>query len=125
MVYLAHAVSDFSVHHFLVNDDGREGSTATGDDSGSMEMARSAAVAADDHFNSENTPDATDSFVQAALKGAARLSHTRHHSGNALLQKKQEEPADSDEANFAYGHRASAVSQADESDFSVHPSTSA
>ena len=30
VIDLAHAMPDFSVHHFLVHDDGREGSTATG-----------------------------------------------------------------------------------------------
>jgi len=31
---------------------------------GNAEIARSAAEAADDHFNSEDTPDASDSFAQ-------------------------------------------------------------
>jgi len=105
--------SDFSIHQFLVSDDGREGSSTGGDDSGSMEMERSAAVAADDHFNSENTPDASDSFAQTAKTGKTRHSHRR----NALFQKKQM-PEDRDE--FEYGDREAAVSQADESDFSVH-----
>ena len=85
MVCLLHAVPDFAVHQFLVYDDGREGSAATGDDSGSVELARSAAVAADDHFNSDSTPDAAVSVVQTAWRGAARPSRKWHHSGDALL----------------------------------------
>merc|ERR1712203_672675 len=60
--------SDFSIHQFLTTDDGREGTPVSDDDSGAAEMARSAALAADDHFNSEDTPDASDSFAQMGKK---------------------------------------------------------
>jgi len=60
--------SDFSVHQFLTTDDGREGTPVSDDDSGEAEIARSAALAADDHFNSEDTPDASDSFTQTGKK---------------------------------------------------------
>merc|ERR1719336_2522225 len=43
--------SDFSIHQFLVSDDARDGNS--GDESAGQEMARSKAMAADDHFNSE------------------------------------------------------------------------
>ena len=61
--------SKFAMVQFLGNDDRREGATATGDDSGSMEMARPAVVTADGRFCSENTLGATDSFVRTSQKG--------------------------------------------------------
>jgi len=47
--------SDFSPHQFLAHDDGREGTSTNDDDSGEIEMARSKALEADDHFNSEDS----------------------------------------------------------------------
>jgi len=56
--------SDFSLHQFLEQDDGRQGSSTSDDDSGDAEIAKDHALAADDHFDSEDTPDTTDSFIQ-------------------------------------------------------------
>merc|ERR1719394_184674 len=56
--------SDFSLHQFLEQDDGRQGSSTSDDDSGDAEIAKERALAADDHFDSEDTPDTTDSFIQ-------------------------------------------------------------
>merc|ERR1719157_201245 len=57
--------SDYSVHQFLAHDDGREGSDSSGDsdDGAAAEMAKNKAMAAQDHFDSEDTPD-PDSFIQ-------------------------------------------------------------
>mmetsp|Transcript_122744 Transcript_122744/g.274018 ORF Transcript_122744/g.274018 Transcript_122744/m.274018 type:complete len:138 (+) Transcript_122744:112-525(+) len=51
--------SDFSVHQFLERDDGRDGSDNSGDADGgaAAEMARSKALAAEDKFDTEDTPD--------------------------------------------------------------------
>merc|ERR1719445_1690209 len=56
--------SDFSLHQFLETDDGRYGSSTSDDDSGKAEIAKEHALAADDHFDSEDTPDTTDSFLE-------------------------------------------------------------
>merc|ERR1719264_1700026 len=56
--------SDFSLHQFLETDDGRQGSSTSDDDSGNAEIVKERALAADDHFDSEDTPDTTDSFIQ-------------------------------------------------------------
>merc|ERR1719353_1617217 len=57
--------SDYSVHQFLAHDDGREGSddSSDADDGAAAEIAKNKALAKQDHFDSEDTPD-TDSFVQ-------------------------------------------------------------
>jgi len=83
--------SDFSLHQFLENDDGRQGSSTSDDDSGNAEIAKERALAADDHFDSEDTPDTTESFIQ-----------TQKHkpSGSKL-------PED----DFEYGDREMVVSQ--------------
>merc|ERR1719499_1466688 len=92
--------SDFSLHQFLENDDGRQGSSTSDDDSGNAEIAKERALAADDHFDSEDTPDRTDSFIQ---------TKKRKSSGSKL-------PED----DYEYGDRELAVSQGDASDFSIH-----
>merc|ERR1719458_335259 len=56
--------SDFSLHQFVEQDDGREGSSTSDDDTGNAEIAKQHALAADDHFDSEDTSDTTDSFIQ-------------------------------------------------------------
>ena len=43
-------------------------------------------IAADDHFNIENTPEASHSFAQTLEKSAARLSNMQHHKGKVWLQ---------------------------------------
>merc|ERR1712032_1645282 len=95
--------SDFSVHQFMQQDDGREGSSTGDDDTGNAEIAKEHAMAADDHFDSEDTPDTTDSFIQKD-------------------SKKKQSRQDPDEAsdNFEYGDKEMAVSQGDSSDFSLH-----
>merc|ERR1719182_360989 len=60
--------SDFSLHQFMEQDDGREGSSTSDDDTGNAEIAKEHAMAADDHFNSEDTPDTMDSFIQRGSK---------------------------------------------------------
>merc|ERR1719458_803284 len=60
--------SDFSLHQFVEQDDGREGSSTSDDDTGNAEIAKQHALAADDHFDSEDTPDTTDSFIQRGNK---------------------------------------------------------
>jgi len=97
--------SDFSLHQFLEQDDGRQGSSTSDDDSGNAELAKERALAAEDHFNSEDTPDTTDSFVQT----------------NSLRKQKiiRKDPMD-EEDNFEYGDKEMAVSQGDQSDFSLH-----
>jgi len=94
--------SDFSLHQFLEHDDGRYGSSTSDDDSGNTEIAKQHALAADDHFDSEDTPDTTDSFIQ-----------TRK-------QRKARQDPDDDGDNFEYGDKEMAVSQGDQSDFSLH-----
>merc|ERR1719507_852957 len=95
--------SDFSLHQFMEQDDGREGSSTSDDDTGNAEIVKQHAMAADDHFNSEDTPDTTDSFLQ-------RASRKRHS---------KQEPDDTSD-NFEYGDKEMAVSQGDSSDFSLH-----
>jgi len=92
--------SDMSLHQFLENDDGREGSPTSDDDSGEAEIAKEHAEAADDHFDSEDTPDYSDSFIQTKQS------------------KRSKQPDDGDD--FEYGDREMAVSQGDSSDFSIH-----
>eukprot|EP00413_Alexandrium_margalefii_P024331 CAMPEP_0204569482 /NCGR_PEP_ID=MMETSP0661-20131031/37761_1 /ASSEMBLY_ACC=CAM_ASM_000606 /TAXON_ID=109239 /ORGANISM="Alexandrium margalefi, Strain AMGDE01CS-322" /LENGTH=230 /DNA_ID=CAMNT_0051577585 /DNA_START=62 /DNA_END=754 /DNA_ORIENTATION=- len=113
--------SDFSVHQFLVDDDARDGASSTDGDAG-LEAARSRAQAADDHFNSEDTPDSSDSFAQTnekARKGASSLkaSSASHASGRRQM------PGDDDDENqdeFEHGDREEQVGHDDSSDFSVH-----
>merc|ERR1719384_2173737 len=92
--------SDFSLHQFLEQDDGRDGTSTGDDDTGNAEIAKEHALAADDHFNSEDTPDTTDSFIQTKTKKSKRLK----------------QPDD----EYEYGDREMAVSQGDSSDFSIH-----
>lgn len=47
--------SDYSVHQFITNDDGRDGPKVNDDDQ-SFSMRRAQALAKADHFNSEETP---------------------------------------------------------------------
>jgi len=95
--------SDFSLHQFMEQDDGREGSSTSDDDTGNAEIAKQHAVAADDHFDSEDTPDATDSFLQK----------------NSKKRRSRQDPDDTSD-DFEYGDREMAVSQGDSSDFSLH-----
>jgi len=53
--------SDFSVHHFPTDNDGREGTSTSDDDSGDAEIAKTKTLAADHHFDTEDTPDDVDS----------------------------------------------------------------
>merc|ERR1740116_700023 len=87
----------------MEQDDGREGSSTSDDDTGNAEIAKQHAMAADDHFNSEDTPDTTDSFIQRGSK--------KKHS--------RQDPDDTSD-NFEYGDKEMAVSQGDSSDFSLH-----
>jgi len=97
--------SDYSVHQFLAHDDGREGSDASGDsdDGASAEMAKNKAMAKEDHFDSEDTPD-DDSFAQ---------------TGRAL--KKAKQPMDDDDGDeFEHGDMEANARAEDPSDYSVH-----
>jgi len=96
--------SDFSLHQFLENDDGRDGSPTNDDDTGNAEIAKQHALAADDHFNSEDTPDTTDSFIQTKTRKQRRT---------------RQDPED-DGDDYEYGDKEMAVSQGDQSDFSLH-----
>merc|ERR1719461_2356192 len=112
--------SDFSIHQFLNVDDGREGSSVVDDDSGEADMARARAMASDDHFNSEDTPDDSDVFAQTAKKGRYAMNRAARHGKKriALINSNhRRQPADDD---FEYGDRERAVSGADSSDFSIH-----
>jgi len=100
--------SDFSLHQFLVQDDGRDGSPTSDDDSGNAQIAKEHALAADDHFNSEDTPDTTDSFIQTNTRKSMRK------------EKKTRQDPEGDGDNFEYGDKEFAVSQGDQSDFSLH-----
>merc|ERR1712203_1123631 len=95
--------SDFSLHQFMEQDDGREGSSTSDDDTGNAEIAKQNAMAADDHFDSEDTPDATDSFIQKDSK-----------------KKQSRQDPDDESDDFEYGDKEMAVSQGDSSDFSLH-----
>merc|ERR1719472_268743 len=97
--------ADFSLHQFIEQDDGRQGSSTSDDDSGDAEIAKEHALAADDHFDSEDTPDTTDSFIQT----------------NQQKQKKtRQDPDEEDGDDFEYGDKEMAVSQGDQADFSLH-----
>jgi len=97
--------ADFSLHQFIEQDDGRQGSSTSDDDSGNAEIAKEHALAADDHFNSEDTPDTTDSFIQ-----------TKQRQHKMIRQDPDEEDSD----DFEYGDKEMAVSQGDQADFSLH-----
>jgi len=71
--------SDFSLHQFFTDDDGREGTPTSNDGSGDAEMTKSAALAADDHFDSE---DDSDAFV----KTVKNKFETRATTANRLKQ---------------------------------------
>jgi len=104
--------ADFSLHQFLEQDDGRQGSSTSDDDSGDAEIAKEHALAADDHFDSEDTPDTTDSFIQ-----------TKQHKSRASLRKQKltrQDPDEDDNDDFEYGDKEMAVSQGDQADFSLH-----
>merc|ERR1719410_1799303 len=110
--------SDFSLHQFLENDDGRYGSSTSDDDSGNAEIAKEHAMAAEDHFDSEDTPDTTDSFLQTKsrnlIKGALQ-----EKKKSRKLSKTRQDPDDAGD-EYEYGDREMAVSQGDQSDFSLH-----
>jgi len=97
--------ADFSLHQFLEQDDGRQGSSTSDDDSGDAEIAKEHALAADDHFDSEDTPDTTDSFIQTKQR---------------KQKKTRQDPDDEDGDDFEYGDKEMAVSQGDQADFSLH-----
>jgi len=71
--------SDFSLHQFFTDDDGRKGTPTSNDGSGDAEMTKSAALAADDHFDSE---DDSDAFV----KTVKNKFETRATTANRLKQ---------------------------------------
>jgi len=94
--------SDYSVHQFLAHDDGREGSDASGDsdDGAAEEIARNKAMAAEDHFDSEDTPDA-DSLVQKS-------------------KKSRRQPIEDAMDEFEHGDIEANARAEDPSDYSVH-----
>merc|ERR1719382_868109 len=98
--------SDFSIHQFLVSDDGRDGpSSGNGDDKDvANEAKRRQALAREDHFNSEETPDPDDSFVQVKTK-SARTTKKKY---------------DGDDDQMEYGDRSNHEKDEDSSDFSIH-----
>jgi len=100
--------SDFSLHQFVEQDDGRDGSPTSDDDSGDAEIAKEHALAADDHFDSEDIPDTTDSFIQTKKTSLQKQKMTR------------QDPDEEDNDEFEYGDKEMAVSEADQSDFSLH-----
>merc|ERR1719195_456436 len=106
--------SDFSLHQFLEQDDGREGSSTSDDDSGNAEIAKEHALAADDHFDSEDTPDTTDSFIQTERRKSTRSKRLRKQKVT------RQDPDEDDTDDFEYGDKEMAVSQGDQSDFSLH-----
>merc|ERR1719271_611920 len=63
--------SDYSVNQFLAKDDARDGNSDVDDDS-KARAQRTAVLAREDHFDSEDTPDPEDSFVQLSSKKARR-----------------------------------------------------
>jgi hypothetical protein len=95
--------SDYSVHQFLAHDDGREGSDDSGDsdDGAAAEIAKNKAMAKNDHFDSEDTPD-EDSFLQVK-----RTSKTV-------------QPMDDDGDEFEHGDMEANARNEDPSDYSVH-----
>merc|ERR1719151_590025 len=86
--------ADFSLHQFIEQDDDRQGSSTSDDDSGDAEIAKEHALAADDHFDSEDTPDTTDSFIQ-----------TKQRQQKMTRQDPDEEDGD----DFEYGDKEMAV----------------
>jgi len=69
--------SHSSVHQVLMHDDGLESVSSSNDDSDNAEMTKSKDLAADDHFDSEETRDDADSFIQLgkeSLKTRAKVS---------------------------------------------------
>merc|ERR1719486_713236 len=100
--------SDYSVHQFLAVDDARDGPSSSGDDGdAAAEVRRSREMAAQDHFNSENTPAADDDFIQLASK---------HKSTRA----KKQDPDDDYDDGYEYGDREMNARNEDSSDHSVH-----
>jgi len=69
--------SHSSVHQVLMHDDALESVSSSNDDSDNAEMTKSKDLAADDHFDSEETRDDADSFIQLgkeSLKTRAKVS---------------------------------------------------
>merc|ERR1719333_1568171 len=98
--------SDYSVHQFLAVDDARDGPSSSGDDSdAAAEVRRSRELAAQDHFNSENTLAADDDFIQLKSKT---------HS------KRQMPGMDDYGDGYEYGDREANARNEDSSDYSVH-----
>merc|ERR1719311_697804 len=64
------AASDYTVGQFLATDDARDGSDDV-DDNAEARAQRTAVLAREDHFDSEDTPD-PDAFVQVSSKKARR-----------------------------------------------------
>merc|ERR1719487_1631180 len=64
------AASDYTVGQFLATDDARDGSDDV-DDNAKARAQRTAVLAREDHFDSEDTPD-PDAFVQVSSKKARR-----------------------------------------------------
>merc|ERR1719353_696115 len=97
--------SDYSVHQFLAHDDGREGSdtSADSDDGAAAEIAKNKAMAKNDHFDSEDTPD-EDSFIQTGR-----------------ISKKVKQPMDDNDGDeYEHGDMEANARNEDPSDYSVH-----
>ena len=93
--------SGYSVHQFLAHDDGREGSDDSGDadDGAAAEIAKNKALAKEDHFDSEDTPD-EESFVQTG-RSLRRLQqpmydvdHDEFEHGDLEANARAEDPSD-------------------------------
>jgi len=79
--------ADFSVHQFLTNDDARDVHSSVDGGDAREDAARVRAEAADDHFNSEDTPDSTDSFAQTGRQSHKAAAALRAEKGAAQKSK--------------------------------------
>ena len=93
------------MHQLLTHDDGREGSDDSGDsdDGAAAEIAKNKAMAKNDHFDSEDTPD-DDSFIQ-----------------NRCVSRRAMQPMDEDDGDEdEHGDMEANACNEDPSDYSVH-----
>merc|ERR1719387_171136 len=91
--------SDYSVHQFLTADDGRDGTKSDDDDQGFV-MRRAAAMAKEDHFNSEETPS-TDNFVQLSSQKARKGK--KAHASKRKLPGMDDDDDDAGGDGYEYG----------------------
>merc|ERR1719482_1849561 len=106
--------SDYSMHQFLASDDGRGVAGADEDtvdenaDDAQDEVDKSAAEAEDNDFDSEDTPDDDDSFLQTKMATKSRSPWD------------EDDDDDDGDDEYEHGDVISHAKDEDASDYSMH-----